>query len=384
MTYKIPLVKNTFFKDSKTKREIINFIKKEKKLSMGEECKKFEHNFSEFQNSKFSVFFSSGSAANLALIQSLKNLGILKNGDNVAISGLTWSTNVMPLIQHNMNPIPIDVKIDNLNINLDSFEESFKKYKFSSVFLTNALGFTCDLERLKNFCQKNSILLIQDSCESLGTTYKGLKTNDYSFADTFSFFVGHQMSTIEGGMVVTHNEDLYEMLKLVRAHGWSRDSKNFIDEDFYSKFTFKDLAYNLRPQEINGVIGNFQIKLLKENLDKRFKIFNQLSAALNNKKTVFKLNPQNDFYAPFSFPLVFKDERDCIEIKKVFKENLVEIRPIISGNVSTQPFFKKYVSQKFNLENCELVHKNGFYFGINPDLTKNEISFILRLLKSIK
>jgi len=384
MTFNIPLVKNTFYKDSKTKKEIISFIKKDKKLSMGEECKKFEDSFSNFQKSKFSVFFSSGSAANLALIQSLKNLGLLKNGDKVAISGLTWSTNVMPIIQHNLNPIPIDINFENLNMDLDNFEESFYKHKFSSVFLTNALGFTCDLERIKKFCHKNSILLIHDSCESLGTTFKGFKTNEYSYADTFSFFVGHQMSTIEGGMVVTNNEDLYEMLKIVRAHGWNRDSKNFVDNDFYSKFTFQDLAYNLRPQEINGLIGNYQLKLLNDNLNKRFKIFKQLKSALNEKESIFKLSPQNDFYAPFSFPLVFKDEKDCIEIKNIFKKNLVEIRPIISGNISLQPFFKKYVSHEFKLLNCELVHKNGFYFGINPDLTKNEINFILKLLKLIK
>jgi CDP-6-deoxy-D-xylo-4-hexulose-3-dehydrase len=382
--YNIPLVECSFFKPKKTLKLVIDFLKKNQKLSMSENCSSFESNFTIYQNTKYSVFFSSGSAANLALIQSLKNLGILKKNDNIAISSVTWSTNVMPIIQLDMNPIPIDVVVENLNIDLNEFKELHKKYSFKAIFVTNALSFSCNLKELSDFCNKNSILLLEDNCESLGSEYDGQKTGNFGLAGTFSFFVGHQMSTIEGGMVVTKNEELYEMLKIVRAHGWSRDNKSFKDSEFYSRFTFYDLGYNLRPQEINGVIGNFQLSILKENLNKRFMNFNKINKLLSNKKTLFGKNLTNNYYSPFAFPLIFKDHEYSLEIKNIFNEKKIEIRPIVSGNISIQPFFKKYISQKFELKNANKIHKNGFYFGINPEFSQKSFKFLEEVFDNIK
>jgi len=230
MKYKIPLVKNSFYNNKATLHKMINFLQKNKKLTMCNECSKFEEAFCKFQKCDFAVFFSSGSTANLALLQSLKNLKIINEGDNIAISSLTWSTNVMPIIQLSMNPIPIDVDLKNLNINIEDFKEKHKKFRFKAIFLTNALSFTCDLEKLRDYCIKNAITLIEDNCESMGTEFKNTKAGNFGLASTFSFFVGHQMSTIEGRMVATSNERLYQMLKIVQLDNIFLPSLYFLEK----------------------------------------------------------------------------------------------------------------------------------------------------------
>lgn len=383
MIYKIPLVKESFYKEKLTKRELTKFIRKTQKFSMGEETKKFESNLAQFQNSKHCVYFSSGSAANLALIQALRNLGYLKKGDKVAISSLTWATNVMPLIQLELVPIPVDIDLKSLNICLLDLESKFNQNGFKAIFLTNVLSFSTDMEKLTKFCEANKILLLEDNCESMGSEFNNKKLGSFGIAGTKSFFIGHQMSTIEGGCVVTNDEELYEMLKKVRAHGWARDSKNFSNEDFYSRFTFYDLAYNLRPGEINAFIGNIQLSFINKNLKNRYLIFKKLFKTLKNKKSIFKLKILNNFYAPFAFTLVFKNNEDSKKFIKLFHDNGVEIRPIISGNITKQPFFKKHHQDEYDLPNCDIVHNNGFYFGINPNLTKSDIQLLQDLLAQI-
>jgi CDP-6-deoxy-D-xylo-4-hexulose-3-dehydrase len=384
MKYKIPLVKESFYKEKATKAKLIKFIRSSEKFSMGDQTKRFETDFSKFQNTEYCVLFSSGSAANLALIQSILNLGKINKGDSVAVSALTWATNVMPLMQLGLKPVPIDVDLSTLNISIEDLERKFQQYKFKAIFLTNVLSFSCDMQNLRNFCKLNSILLLEDNCESLGSEYKEEKLGNFGLAGTFSFFIGHQMSMIEGGCVVTNDFELYEMLKITRAHGWARDKEGFNNSDFYSRFTFYDLAYNLRPGEINAFIGNLQLQLLNENLLKRFNNFNRFYKKIKSKKSIYKLDIQNNFYAPFAFTLVFKEKALCDKFIKIFEENVIEIRPIISGNIAKQPFFKKYINETFDLPNSDLVHNQGFYFGVNPSFKKKEIETIYEILSKIQ
>jgi CDP-4-dehydro-6-deoxyglucose reductase, E1 len=384
MNYIIPLVKESFYKEKATKRKLINFIKNCEKFSMGEQTKQFEKKFAEFQNTKHCVYFSSGSAANLGLIQSLKNIGHLKNGDKVAISSLTWATNVMPVIQLGLIPVPIDIDIETLNISLEDLYSKYEAVGFKCIFLTNVLSLSCDMKKLNDFCDKNSILLIEDNCESMGSEFEGQKLGNFGKAGTMSFFVGHQMSTIEGGCVVTEDEDLYEMLKKVRAHGWSRDNKDFSNTHFYSRFTFHDLAYNLRPGEINAFIGLYQLDLIDQNLNRRRLLHKKFQKQLKNKNSVYPLKILNNNYAPFAFTLIFKEKEKADHYLNLFHENGVEVRPVISGNITKQPFFQKYHPENYLLPNCEIVHNQGFYFGINPNLSKNEIEILIKLLSQIE
>jgi len=217
----IKLIKSTFLNEKKTKKLLCNFINKADMLSMSGECRKFEENFSKKQKRKFSVFVSSGSMANLVLIQSLLNLRMIKKKDRVGFSSLTWATNVMPLLQLGLRPVALDCEIETLNISPRILKKHIKSLRV--LFITNVLGLSDKIGEIKSICAKNKIVFIEDNCESLGSVVDGKLLGNFGLASTFSFFVGHHLSTIEGGMICTDDKNLYDMLVLVRAHGWDRN-----------------------------------------------------------------------------------------------------------------------------------------------------------------
>jgi len=381
----ISLMKNTFYKEKETKKKLCEFIKKSEKLSMGLKCKEFEEGFSKYQGRKYSVLFNSGSSANLALIQSLLNLNILEKGDNVGFSALTWSTNVMPLIQLGLNPIPIDISLKNLNINLKNILEV--KEDLRAIFITNLLGFCGDLDKIIEFCGDKGIPLLEDNCESLGSELNNKKLGNFGLASITSFFVGHHLSTIEGGMVCTDDEELYEMLLMVREHGWARNSsekkkaelreKHGIDS-FYERYTFYSLGYNLRPTEIMGFLGCEQLKWINKICNKRNKNFIKYQKATKKNQDIKKLDISHmNFISNFAYPLIFKDKETFEKYKKKF-DGKVEIRPIVGGSINEQPFFKE---NKKICSNAKIIHSLGFYIPNNPDLTQEEIKIICELLR---
>lgn len=383
----IKLMKNTFYKEKETKEKLCNFILKSKRLSMGPKVKEFEIAFSKYQGRKYSVLFNSGSSANFALTQSLLNLGILKKSDKVGFSVLTWATNVMPLIQLGLNPIPIDVSLGNLNIN--SFNLLSVKKNMKALFLTNLLGFCGDINLIKKSCDKKGIILLEDNCESLGSIYKK-KLGNFGLASTFSFFVGHHLSTIEGGMVCTDDKELYESLLMVRAHGWNRDlsyrskrelKKKNKTKKFYDNYTFYSIGNNLRPTEITGFLGLEQLKYVDEICKKRNEVFKEYEKATLKNKEIIPLDFSNiDFVSNFAYPLIFKNKKSFEKYKRKFIGK-IEIRPIVGGAIVNQPFFKKQENYKKPCPHATFIHNHGFYIPNNPDLTKNEIKQICNLLK---
>jgi CDP-6-deoxy-D-xylo-4-hexulose-3-dehydrase len=388
----IKLIKSTFFNESKTKRELTEFILKSDKLSIGSECRKFEKCFASYQGKKHCVFVNSGSSANLALIQALLNTGRLKKGDHVGFSALTWSTNVMPLIQLGLIPVPVDIELDTLNVSSRTFTALIKKRSVKALFLTNLLGFCDDIDVIARLCKKNNIILIEDNCESLGTVYKGNKLGNFGVASTFSFYVGHHMSTVEGGAVVTDDDELATMLQLVRAHGWDRNLtedkqlilriKHNVNSTFYSRYTFYDLGYNLRTTEIQGFLGNIQIRYLPRIVSLREKNFRRIAKALYSRTDLFYpiRFDHIDTVSNFAVPVVCRSRKIRDRLVEACDGKL-EIRPIVGGDMTQQPFFHKYFA-KADLPrplNATLVHEQGLYFGNNPELTKKEIQTIIKI-----
>lgn len=385
----IPLIKSTFYKEKQTKAELIRFIKSASQLSFSNECEKFEENFAKWQGRKHAVFVNSGSSANLAIFQALLNVGKLKKGDSVGFSSITWSTNVMPLIQLGLKPVPVDVELDTLNVSSRMLQKVFKKHRLKAFFLTNLLGFCHDIDAIQKFCEDNNIILIEDNCESQGSLYKGQKLGNFGIASTFSFYVGHQMSSIEGGAICTDDDTLATMLRIVRAHGWDRNLKaskqsemrnlHKVNSTFYSRYTFYDVGYNMRPTEINGFIGNLQLRYVNEILNKRYENFKIFSDALYSQTDRYYPIRSNhiDFVANFAIPIVCKSRKIKSELIKKCSGK-IEIRPIVGGDISSQPFFKKYVKGFSGEEsNARYIHDHGLYFGNNPELTKKEIRFII-------
>ncbi len=389
----IRLIKSTFYKEKETKKKLIKFILSAKQLSMGDECRKFEEGFAKWQGRKYCVMVNSGSSANLAIVQALLNLGKIKKGDYIGFSAITWSTNVMPLIQLGLNPVPIDIELDTLNVSSRKFLEVLKKYPIKMLFLTNLLGFCDDIDEIAKICKKKNIILIEDNCESLGTVYKGRKLGNFGLVSTFSFYVGHHLSTIEGGAICTDNEELETMLQMVRAHGWDRNLteqkqlkirlKHNVNSTFYSRYTFYDLGYNLRTTEINGFIGNAQLKYIDEITKKRRDNFFKMAVPIfGNKNKYFPIRYNHlDFLSNFAVPVVCKSKEIRDDLVEKCKDK-VEIRPIVGGDMVAQPFFQKYMPdlmKNFHNLNARLIHEQGLYFGNNPELTGKEMREIVKI-----
>lgn len=388
----INLIKSTFHNETKSKKEIAKFIIDTEYLSFGKECQKFERKFAKYQGRKNCIFVNSGSSANLALVQALLNLGKIQKGDMVGFSALTWSTNVMPIIQLGLEAVPIDVEINTLNVSSKKLIESLKTNKLKVVFITNLLGFCDDLEKIRKICLDKKIILLEDNCESLGTVYKGKKLGNYGLASTFSFYVGHHMSTIEGGAICTDNQTLATQLRMVRAHGWDRNlstgnqkiirNKFKVNSTFYSRYTFYDLGYNLRPTDINGFIGNQQLQYIDEITKKRNDNFMKFSKAIYGNENYYPIRFDHiQFVSNFAVPIICKSKkiRDSLVEKCNGK---VEIRPIVGGDIPQQPFFSKYMKKIVAKNpNAKLIHEQGLYFGNNPDMTEQEMDVIIKIFK---
>ncbi|KKQ41361.1 MAG: DegT/DnrJ/EryC1/StrS aminotransferase [Candidatus Levybacteria bacterium RIFCSPLOWO2_12_FULL_37_14] len=387
----IKLIKSTFYKEKEIKKKLCEFIMNSSQLSIGKECRKFEEKFAKWQKRKYCVMVNSGSSANLAIIQALLNLGRLRKGDYVGFSAVTWSTNIMPLIQLGLKVIPIDIEIDTLNVSSNKLIEKLNKYPVKMLFLTNLLGFCDDIDKIKEICDKKGIILIEDNCESLGTVYKGRKLGNFGVASTISFYVGHHLSTIEGGAICTDDEELETMLQIVRAHGWDRHLtkqkqlkirvKHNVNSTFYSRYTFYDLGYNLRTTEINGFIGNAQMKYIDEIINKRKNNFLRIAASIyKNTSMYYPIKYDHiDLISNFAVPVICRSQKIRNELVEKCKDK-IEIRPIVGGDMVLQPFFKKYVNNFVGEnKNAKIVHEQGLYFGNNPELTEEEIDKIIKI-----
>jgi CDP-4-dehydro-6-deoxyglucose reductase, E1 len=390
--FKIPLMKNAFVNEKETKDALVEFIQNTTQLSMGKMCQQFETEFAIKQRRKYAVLFNSGASANLALLQALKNLGRIKTGDRCGFSALTWATNVFPIMNVGMEPVPIDVSIKTLNVMSEDLEQSIIKQNLSCFFATNVLGFAGDLDKIKQVCEKHNVLFIEDSCEANGTVLNNNLTGNFGLASTFSYFVAHQLSCIEGGMVCTDDEDLWIMLSMCRANGWDRNLpsdiqqrlriQHGVESDFKSKYTFYDLGFNLRPTEITGIIGVIQLKYLSNSLQIRHNNYIEIDQIIKNNPDLVSVDYSHlDFIPAFSTPIIAKTKtlRDVYYDK--FKDT-VEIRPIICGNITKcQPFWKKYINKNYELPNADFIDNNGFYFTNDSELTRQQIDLLKQLLQ---
>ena len=375
----IPLMKSAFSHEREVREAMAQFVLSGNRLSMGQVCEAFEREFSEWQGRRYSVFVSSGSAANLSLVQALLNLGRIKRGDSVGFSALTWATNVMPLIQLGLEPVPVDVEIESLNV---SQHQLYDAGPMRAMFLTNALGLCDKIETIAMMCEDSGTILLEDNCESLGSEHYKEKLGNFGLASTFSFYIGHHLSTIEGGMVCTDDEELADELRMVRAHGWDRQLEpQKRGKSFWAPYQFRNLAYNLRPTELQAVAGRTGLPFLHEAIDKRERNFREWASMLGSKTYPIKTHTSRT--SSFAMPLVFRNEGRFHDGVKAFREAGIEIRPIIAGDITAQPFYIRHKCRQRDTRNAELIGRQGFYFGNCPEYDESELETIRRTLEEV-
>ena len=374
----IPLMKNAFLREAETKAALAEFIRAADKLSMGEQCRRFEEAFATYQGRRHAVLVNSGSSANLLMLQSLKSLGRLKPGDKVGFSALTWSTNVMPIIQMGFEPVPVDCEMETLNVSPKTLRERLDKETVGAFFITNALGFAGDISEIRRICAERSIILIEDNCESMDAELAGRKTGSFGHLNTFSTFFSHHISTMEGGIVLTDDVELYHLCRAIRAHGWTRDlpadTKLFergTDEHFEA-YRFIVPGYNVRPLELSGAIGREQLKKLPDFTEIRRRNM-ALFHSLFGGDERFIIQREHGKSSSFSFTVILNPERgeDRDKVFSALREADIGFRIITGGCFLRHDTIRYYDYDTVgDIKNAYIVHDRGFFVGNHPfDLT---------------
>lgn len=357
------------------------------RFTMGSKVKQFETDSAAYFGSKYSVMVNSGSSANLlAITAMLHSSPGLSFGDEVIVPAVSWSTTYFPLYQNRLLLKFVDISLDSLNIDLDKIEDAISS-KTKAIYAVNLLGAPNDFDRLKQICSKHNLILLEDNCESMGATYNGKFTGTFGASGSMSTFFSHHLCTIEGGLVLTDDEDMYHTLLSLRAHGWTRDlpqnssiyTKS--DDSFYELFRFILPGYNLRPTEISGAIGVEQLKKLDNILMMRRKNAKLFVELFGNSDKFLIQQPVGDS-SWFGFSLILKPEYagQRNELAKHLLKNNVESRPIVAGNFVNNPAIR-YMDYCVHdgLSNAEYLDKNGLFVGNNHEDLTNELHYLYDL-----
>jgi len=383
MTEKINLVKDTI--DFNDVKRLITWLETNPRLTKGDLTLEFEKKWSKWLGVKYSVFVNSGSSANLAAIYSLLLSGKLKN-NKIVVPAVSWVTTVTPTIQLGMEPIMCDCDIDNLGLDINHLKEIIKNDNPSAIILVHVLGIPNHMDEILKLCKENNILLIEDTCESIGSKYNDKLLGVLGDLSTFSFYFGHHMSTIEGGMISTNDEDLYHILLSIRSHGWDRDlpkekqnslREKYSVDKFRSLYTFYYPGFNLRSTDLQAYIGLGQLEKLDMIVENRNKNFIRYKNEIKN--TFWNVSPpEGSFISNFSFPIITKNIK---ELTEQLITNNIECRPLICGSINEHPFwYERYGKQ--NLPNSKLVHNYGLYLPNNHQMTDEEISKVIEVVNN--
>lgn len=386
----IKLVSSTFVYETKTKQALCDFIMSADKLSMGNQCEKFEKAFAKWQGVEFCLLVNSGSSANLLLTQAMLNSGHWKKGDRIGVSAVTWSTNVMPILQLGLIPVLIDIDINSLNITKHSLKIAHNTFSLQGLFITNCLGLSPELSEIASFCAENSIKMLEDNCESMGSSLAGKKTGSFGFGSSFSLFVGHHLSAIEGGIICTNDEDFYHQLVVARAHGWLRNlpekkkaalRKYHEIDPFYEPYFFVESGFNLRPTEITGFLGNYQLPYLDMIIEERQKNYLTAKSLFAEKDLFLEINDVGmETISSFALPFLCRTSEVKSDLLKKCVELEIEARPMIAGSIARQPFMLDYHWEHAGLHGANFVHENYFYIGNHEAFGKQEYASLKNLL----
>jgi len=342
-------------------------------FTMGPEVAAFENEFSQYIGSRYSVMVNSGSSANLLMTAALFYVreNALKRGDEVVVPAVSWSTTYYPLYQYGLKLKFVDIDLYTLNYDLEQLVDAISD-QTRIIILVNLLGNPNDFDRIFQMIKGRNIRIIEDNCESLGAEYKGKKAGTFGVMGSFSTFFSHHISTMEGGLVVTDDEELFHILLSLRAHGWTRNLPQVnrvagkkSDDSFEESFRFVLPGYNVRPLELSGAIGREQIKKLPTIIAERRKNGIFLQEAMQDHADLL-IQKEIGKSSWFGFSLVISSNSDLTRYELIEKLGSIgfEVRPIVAGNFCLNPVinFFEYVIHG-TLENANYIHTNGLFIG---------------------
>lgn len=372
MTFKFPLATATWGKEE---QDAMQRVIASGMFTMGANVQAFERDFAQYVDSKHCVMVNSGSSSNLLMVAALfytKNPKLkLQRGDEVIVPAVSWSTTYYPLHQYGLKIKFVDIDLNTLNYDLEQLEKAVTN-KTRMIMAVNLLGNPNDFDRINQVIGGRDIVLMEDNCESLGAKLNGKHAGTFGVMGSYSSFFSHHISTMEGGLIVTDDEELYQILLSLRAHGWTRNlpKHNLVcgeksDDPFEESYRFVLPGYNVRPLEIEGALGVEQVKRLPMLIEERRKNGKQLQTALANHPDII-IQQEIGESSWFGFSLVIRPGSRLTRKQLLNKLNGLgfECRPIVAGN-----FAKNEVVKYFNFEihgglkNAEHIDKNGLFVG---------------------
>ena len=383
---KYPLASSTW--DEK-EIEAINGVIAKDMYTMGAGVKQFEEDFAKYVNSKYAVMVNSGSSANLIAVAALfftKNPK-LKRGDEVIVPAVSWSTTYYPLAQYGLKLKFVDVDLHTLNFDLEQLKNAVSD-NTKMILAVNLLGNPNNFDAINEIIGDKDIILMEDNCESMGAEFKGKQTGTFGLVGTYSTFYSHHMATMEGGLIVTDDEEMYHVMVCLRAHGWTRHLpkenhvSNKSDNAFEESFRFILPGYNVRPIEMSGVIGVEQLKKLPSFLEYRRKNAELFVSLFENHKDFYiQKDIDNSSWFGFSFILKPESTLDRAEIVKKLEANQIDCRPIVTGDFTKNEVLKHFDYEIFGeMKNAQYLDKKGFFVGNHQvDLTQ-EIHHLFEVL----
>jgi CDP-6-deoxy-D-xylo-4-hexulose-3-dehydrase len=362
-------------------------------FTMGKEVAQYEKDFAKFFGSKHALMVSSGSTANLLMIAALfftKNSKLkLKRGDEIIVPAVSWSTTYFPLQQYGLKVIFVDIDRNTLNMDLIKLEAAITD-KTKAILSVNLLGNPNDFTRMNEIISGRDIFILEDNCESMGATLDGKQAGTFGVMGTFSSFFSHHIATMEGGCVVTDDEEIYHILLCIRAHGWTRNLPKFnkvtgekSDDPFEEAFKFVLPGYNVRPLEMSGALGIEQLKKLPDFINTRQKNA-KLFQSLFSDHPFIDIQQETGLSSWFGFSLILKENApyDRAELVKLLTENGIECRPIVTGNFLKNTEVLEYFDYEVagTLEAADYLDKHGLFVGNHQNDIEKEIKLLAEVL----
>ena len=360
--------------------------------TMGERVAEFENAFKTYIGSRYCLMVNSGSSANLLMIAALryvKNHPLLP-GDEIIVPAVSWATTYFPLYQYQLKLKFLDIDARTLNYDLDALASAVTE-RTRAILAVNLLGNPNNFSQILSIIDGRDILLLEDNCESLGATFDSRNTGTFGRAGTFSFFFSHHISTMEGGMVVTDDEELYHVMLSLRAHGWTRQLPSFnlicekSEDTFYESFRFILPGYNLRPLELSGAIGISQLRKLPAIISERRKnalVFRKYFE--HNPAFLIQHEIGESSWFGFSMVLTNKARVNRAAIVKHLASKNIECRPIVTGNFILSEAVRYMQYEIYGtLKNANLIHNNGFFVGNHHYDLSVELEYLAEVLAEI-
>lgn len=358
----------------------------EQNVTMGAKVRAFEADFAAFVGTKHAIMVNSGSSANLLGIAVLANPalpGALRDGDEVIVPAVTWSTTLAPVLQHHCVPVLVDVDPDTLNMRPESLRDALSS-RTRAIFPVHLLGNPVDMAPLMEFAREHDLWVIEDTCESLGSSIGGKQVGSFGDFGTYSFYFSHHITTIEGGMLVTDDDRLAELARSMRAHGWTRDMRSRTEIEAANpwidpRFLFVNLGYNLRPTELQAAFGLVQIKRLEEFNQQRRENARYLLDALADLSghMGFVTEQEGARSTWFGFTVMLHDAATRVALSRHLEADGIATRPIVAGNLAVQPAFRDNPHRTVGtLANATRIGERGLFIGNHPNMTEPHLDHI--------